>query len=139
MVRTINTCELPATAHRGLRKYYGKAKKMLLNEKKMEKFLDRLATKLSKIPKCGKRLANAPIFAAMLNSYFHKSYTQAPMGTILALLAALIYFVSPIDFVPDVYPLIGYLDDAAVLTACLGLVQSDIDEYQEWRRMNSNV
>lgn len=46
---------------------------------------------------------------------------------------ALLYFLSPIDFIPDSIPGIGYVDDAAVVLACLKLVQSDVDEYREWQ------
>lgn len=34
---------------------------------------------------------------------------------LLYVLAAIIYILSPIDFVPDVIPIIGWLDDVGVL------------------------
>ena len=48
----------------------------------------------------------------------------------------LIYFVSPIDIIPDSIPAIGYFDDAAVVAACWKLVESDIEEYEKWREEN---
>lgn len=63
-------------------------------------------------------------------------YQDAPIGTIIAILSALIYFVSPIDIVPDSIPIIGYFDDAAVVAACWGLVESDVEEYLKWRKEN---
>ena len=137
MKTEIVKCEPPKTQKWGLYKYYRKAKKLLCNEKKLEQFLNRLETKLTKIPKCGGKLAYAPVFASLLNSYFHKTYTKAPIGTIIALLAALIYLVVPVDVLPDFIPGFGYLDDAGVLIACVALIKSDIDEYQEWRKANS--
>lgn len=61
--------------------------------------------------------------------YVKKEYTDIPIGTIIAILSALIYFVSPIDFIPDSIPGIGYLDDVAVVAVCWNLVSSDIKEY----------
>lgn len=139
MKQELIKAEPPKTKNKRLQKYYGKAKALLGNEKKMEHFLYRLEIKLSKIPKCGNKLAYAPIFASMLNAFLHKTYTKAPMGTIIALVAALLYLVVPIDFIPDFIPVLGYIDDAGVLAACLALIKSDIDEYQEWRKTTTEI
>ena len=51
----------------------------------------------------------------------------------------MIYFVSPIDFILDSIPGIGYLDDVAVVAVCWNLVSSDIEEYTKWREENGMV
>ena len=43
-----------------------------------------------------------------------------------ALIGALAYFVLPFDVMPDVMPLLGFADDAAVLATALRLVASHI-------------
>ena len=43
-----------------------------------------------------------------------------------ALLAALAYFVLPIDMVPDVLPLLGFADDAAVLATAIRMVAAHL-------------
>ena len=118
-------------------KYIDEAEKVLSNEQKFEQLLGRLEVKLKKIPKCGNALANAPIFASLLNNYFHKKYTRVPVGTIGAILVAVIYLITPVDIVPDWIVGLGYLDDAAIMAMCLELIKSDIEEYQEWRKVNS--
>ena len=42
------------------------------------------------------------------------------------LLAALAYFVMPIDTIPDLIPVLGFTDDAAVMAAAIGAVRSAI-------------
>jgi len=49
-----------------------------------------------------------------------------------ALSAALAYFVSPVDVVPDVIPLSGFIDDAAVLGLVFGAVEVDLRRYCTW-------
>ena len=44
---------------------------------------------------------------------------------------ALIYFISPIDAIPDLSPLVGYLDDLGVITAVLKFLGSEIIPYYE--------
>ena len=51
------------------------------------------------------------------------------------LIGALAYFVLPTDVIPDVLPVIGYTDDAAVLAAAIKLVASHITpEHREAAR-----
>lgn len=119
-----------------LEKGYKEAEKLLENEDKLERFLQRLEKKLKIIPIAGDKLAIVPVMASLLKNYAEKEYTDIPIGTIIAIISALMYFVSPIDFVPDSIPVLGYFDDAAVVAACWKLVQSDVDEYVEWRKEN---
>lgn len=119
-----------------LEKGYKEAEKLLENEDKLERFLQRLEKKLKIIPIAGDKLAVVPVMASLLKNYAEKEYTDIPIGTIIAIISALMYFVSPIDFVPDSIPVLGYFDDAAVVAACWKLVQSDVDGYVEWRKEN---
>ena len=116
-----------------LEKGYEKAEVILQNEDKVEKLLQRLEKKLQSIPKIGDKLSHVPVFASLVKSYVKKEYTEVPIGTIVAIVSALIYFVSPIDIIPDAIPGLGHVDDAAVVGACLILVDTDIQEYIKWR------
>jgi len=40
----------------------------------------------------------------------------------------------PIDFIPDVLPLIGFLDDLAVLTTIINSIQGELVEYRRWKK-----
>jgi len=46
----------------------------------------------------------------------------------------LLYVLSPVDLVPDIIPFLGYLDDAAVVAACVRLIRNEIDVYQTWKK-----
>lgn len=126
-------------AEEELKKGYSIAEDMLNDEDKMERFLQRLEKKLKKIPFAGDKLAAIPIMTSLVKSYIKKEYKDIPIGTIIAIISALIYFVSPIDIIPDSIPFIGYFDDAAVVAACWKLVGSDIEEYEKWREKNNKV
>lgn len=45
-----------------------------------------------------------------------------------ALVGALIYFISPIDAVPDFIPILGWLDDAAVLSMVVAQLRKELGE-----------
>jgi uncharacterized membrane protein YkvA (DUF1232 family) len=46
----------------------------------------------------------------------------------LVLLGAIAYFVMPLDFLPDILPLVGFADDAALLLAAVSQVAGSINE-----------
>ena len=71
---------------------------------------------------------------SLVRSYVKKEYTEIPLGSIVGIISALIYILSPVDLVPDTVPGAGYIDDAAVLIVCLKAgVEDDIKDYQKWR------
>ena len=44
----------------------------------------------------------------------------------MALLGAIAYFILPFDFIPDMLPIFGFTDDAAVLATAIRLVATHI-------------
>lgn len=45
----------------------------------------------------------------------------------------LLYFILPTDLIPDFIPVIGYLDDLAVLTTIMASLKGEIDKYRDWK------
>lgn len=45
----------------------------------------------------------------------------------------LLYFILPADLIPDVIPLVGYLDDLAVLTTIMNSLKGEINAYRSWK------
>lgn len=122
------------TANKELEKGYKKAEKLLENKDKTEEFLQKLENKLKEIPKVGNTLSMVPILISLVRSYIRKEYKTVPLGTIIATLSALLYVFMVLDFIPDTVPGAGYIDDALVLTACIRLIRSDVEEYQKYRK-----
>ena len=110
-----------------------KAKKLLEDNEKMERFLERLEKKLVKIPYAGKYLSDVPALISLVKAFVEKRYTDIPIGSIIAIVGGLIYFLSPIDIIPDFIPGVGIIDDAAVIALAMKLVHDDVKEYKAWR------
>ena len=69
------------------------------------------------------------IFFKMIKDFID-GRCDIPLGTIGAISIALLYVLNPLDVVPDVIPGVGYVDDAFVLSLCIGFVKSDIEDYK---------
>jgi uncharacterized membrane protein YkvA (DUF1232 family) len=77
-----------------------------------------------------------PFLPDVVAAYYCALDPQTPAKVRFTLLAALAYFVSPVDLVPDLLPVIGFTDDAAVLMAALSMVRAHIgpDHHEAARR-----
>lgn len=81
----------------------------------------------------GRFLGHLKLLFGIVNDYWNGSYRQVPWYTIAAIIAALLYVLSPVDIIPDFIPIIGYVDDALVVAVCIKCVQADLDAYNDWK------
>lgn len=70
--------------------------------------------------------ARLPFAEDLLAAHYCAFDRQTPVHVKAALVGAIAYFVLPADVVPDVLPVIGYTDDAAMLAGAIKLVASHI-------------
>jgi len=68
--------------------------------------------------------AQLPFAEDLLAAYYCAFDRDTPLQVKAALVGALAYFILPFDVIPDMLPLIGFADDAAVLATALRLVAS---------------
>ncbi len=74
-----------------------------------------------------KRVAKRIPFAGdLLAAWFCARDPATPRRVRMTLLAALGYFVLPMDALPDIMPLLGFTDDAAVIAAAIAAVAGSI-------------
>jgi uncharacterized membrane protein YkvA (DUF1232 family) len=85
----------------------------------------------SKIRRYAQKAGEKTIYTALLLYYAYKR-SDTPTWAKSVILGALGYFLSPIDAIPDLTPLVGYTDDMAVLAGALATVAAYInDEVRE--------
>ncbi len=114
----------------------GDAARILADQDETDRLLRQLEQKLKLIPGVGEKLAMVPVFIMLIKQFVKKEYTNIPLGTVLAIVCAMLYMVSSVDLIPDFIPLLGFADDIAVMAACWKLVESDVKEYMAWRKKN---
>lgn len=91
--------------------------------------LHNLSFENSKISKLG---TNLRTILRMVQAYANGSYRELPWKTLLAFLGGIIYFLMPVDLVPDFIPFTGLLDDFTVIMFITGAFQQDIEQFLEW-------
>lgn len=81
----------------------------------------------------GRYLEDVKLLISIVRDYWKGEYRSIPWWAISAIVFALLYVVSPVDLIPDFIPVIGYLDDAAVVSVCLMLVEQELAGYKRWK------
>jgi uncharacterized membrane protein YkvA (DUF1232 family) len=91
----------------------------------------------------GRRFTSGPLAALandlkallrLIRAYAKGRYRNVSLESMVLIVAAILYVVSPIDLIPDAIPGIGLLDDAAVIAFVMRLVREEIDEFLEWEQ-----
>ncbi|MFT4734884.1 MAG: uncharacterized membrane protein YkvA (DUF1232 family) [Algoriphagus sp.] len=75
---------------------------------------------------------------SLLKSYASGEYRDIEVKNLVLLIASLVYFLSPIDLIPDFLPFLGYADDIALLTYILNGMGDEIEKFELWE-MNKHV
>lgn len=70
----------------------------------------------------------------LVRAYATGEYRMIPWKSLLLIVAAILYFINPIDVIPDLLPIIGVSDDFAVLFMVYRSIGSDIDKFLEWEK-----
>ena len=108
-----------------------------VTEKDVEKVVSKseeIQKKFSAKGPLARFIEDGKLLIALVKDYWNKSYRQVPYGVIASVVFTLIYVLNPFDLVPDMLPVIGQLDDVAVLGACLILVEQDLHKYKDWKQ-----
>jgi uncharacterized membrane protein YkvA (DUF1232 family) len=72
----------------------------------------------------------------LLKAYATGKYREVPWKALLLIAAAVIYFINPIDLIPDWIPGLGITDDLGILTMVYKSVSVEIDKFLEWEKSN---
>ncbi|MEO5976233.1 MAG: YkvA family protein [Chryseolinea sp.] len=73
----------------------------------------------------------------LAKAYALGHYRDVPWRAMLALLAAVIYFLNPLDLIPDIIPVFGLTDDFAVLIWVYNAVGEEIEKFLLWEESKS--
>ena len=75
----------------------------------------------------------------LIGSWVNGSYREVPWESIIWAIAAVIYLLNPFDLIPDFIPVVGFLDDAAVIAWVIKLIKGDLDDFKAWEKTKSDA
>ena len=75
------------------------------------------------------------LFYAMIRDYIDGTFTNISKKEVITIIAAFVYFVSPVDVFPDYIPAFGYLDDAFIIGLVASMTKDTMDIYQKSKKL----
>lgn len=108
-----------------------------ITEKELQKYEQHYSDGgfLEKLTKYGKIIGINALYKAV-QLWFVMQKPDVPAGTKAVIMGALGYLIAPLDFLPDLMPVLGYTDDLVAITFALIKVQGYIDEEVERKSKN---
>lgn len=122
---------------RGFNKAEGKAEKLLTNEKKLNSQLKSAIEKaFEQKDKLKSVWVDLQTLFRLISAWLRKDYKKVPWKSILYATTAIIYFLNPLDIIPDFIPLAGLIDDISIIGFVIKSIKGDIDKFLLWEKEN---
>lgn len=120
------------------KKALGKAEDYLKKPLRVKQLLNDAYAKASKQKDIGQIAGEVwdslQILFRMISAAVSGRYHGIPTRVLLGGTAVILYFMSPIDAIPDFIPVIGLLDDAALLAWFMTTIKDEMDRFHDWER-----
>ncbi|MEN9449131.1 MAG: hypothetical protein RJA25_2421 [Bacteroidota bacterium] len=112
---------------------YRQAERLISSDTLVSKLLDTVFLKVGELTDDWYKLQDSIIaLARMVSAWAKGDYKNISTSSIIAVIAALIYFVNPIDLIPDFIPVIGQIDDIIVLGYLIKKWNKEIERFMAW-------
>ena len=122
-----------STAKRGLRLVKDRTDHAAKEPGRLRALADRAGQKLSRQRgTLGSIRSDLPLLIRFVRAYVRGEYRRVPWKALLMAVGALVYFVMPLDLIPDFLLGTGFLDDAAVIAYVIKLLRDDLRLFEEW-------
>lgn len=116
----------------------GKASHILGKKSRLLILLGKFANKLKHVDWKSARAAEAKekffTLGRLMKAFALGQYRVIPWKTLLLVTAAVIYFISPVDLIPDWLLAVGFTDDFGILMSVYAAVREDLEKFIHWEK-----
>lgn len=123
-------------AHDVIEEGYEEAKNYIESTKKMDALIDKVTMKLNEMDDQEDFSDYVSNYILLLSDYRNKRYTEMPYVALLVMVSSLLYLVNRYDYIPDDLGDAGLYDDKLVIKVCQRMIESEMNDYNQWRKNN---
>jgi len=74
-----------------------------------------------------------------IKAYAKGEYRDVAARSMATIVGVLVYFISPLDVIPDVLPIIGIADDVALVVWLFNVLEKEIAKFSDWEKKNKTL
>ncbi|MFT4833568.1 MAG: uncharacterized membrane protein YkvA (DUF1232 family) [Marinoscillum sp.] len=115
-----------------------KTKESISKSERAQTLLSEVKTKLERIKDSSEErstfIYQILVVVRMLKAHFNHEYKAFSTTTIFTLVFGLVYFITPIDLIPDFIPVLGFTDDISLLFMIFKNLALDISNFIDWEK-----
>jgi uncharacterized membrane protein YkvA (DUF1232 family) len=119
-----------------------KAAGIATNPDKLSSLIGSVSEKLSDMDENKKRVSGffdkVRTLLRMLRAYINGEYREIPWKSLLMIIGSLIYFLMPLDLIPDFIPVTGFADDIAIIFLVFNSINEDITAFLEFEESQNS-
>ncbi len=120
-------------------KFFRQAERVITSDTALAKLLDQVFLKIgSSTDMFYKFQDNIIALARMTSAWWVGDYKNISKKSIIAVVAALIYFVNPFDLIPDFIPILGQIDDIIILSYLTKVLNKEVERFMVWQKEQSS-
>lgn len=113
-----------------------KANEILKSRPRLQNLMSKASHKINDLKvdnlKTSGLVERVRLFLRLVRAYAKGEYRDIPWQHVVLIVAALVYFVTPLDLIPDFIPVSGFIDDFTVLIWVYNKMQYEIDRFKIW-------
>ena len=111
-----------------------RAAKVLRKPEKLTLLVNEAAGKTRNLKKGPIRDASDSLHALfrLVRAYASGDYRRVSWSNLVLVVSALVYFVMPVDLIPDLITGLGYVDDAAIITWTINALGQELEKFRRW-------
>ena len=107
---------------------------IIKDEKKLNNLVEAASIKIdSGVSQMNSVKSDLKTVISLIKAWAVGDYKGASRTTLLLSAGAVVYFINPMDAIPDILPASGLLDDATVIGIVITSIKKDIEDFKRWQ------
>lgn len=111
----------------------GSAKRLIKHPDELRQLIEEAMLKVRKHSSVLREIAvDFQVILRLVKAWLARDYKDISIKSVVLFIGAILYLLNPFDAIPDVIPVVGYVDDVSVVAWVLKILKDEIEKFRVW-------